>query len=73
NHHQAVKKLAKGFRISACAKDKVAEAIEPVDTLLHPFILGVQWHPEAMDVKNPLSGRIGRKFMYKVKQHFLID
>lgn len=70
NHHQAIEKLASGYIISAYAKDKIAESIEPVDTLLHPFILGVQWHPEAMDVKNPLSGRIGRKFMYKVKQHF---
>ena len=73
NHHQAVEKLAKGFKISAYAKDKVAEAIEPADTLQHPFILGVQWHPEAMDVKNPLSGRIAGKFMYKVRQHFMID
>ncbi len=73
NHHQAVEKIAPGFKVSAYAKDKVVEAIEPTDTLQHPFILGVQWHPEAMDVKNPLSGRIGRKFMYKVNQHFTID
>ena len=73
NHHQAVEKIAPDFNVSAFAKDKVVEAIEPVDTLLHPFILGVQWHPEAMDTKNPLSGTIGRKFMNKVTQHFKID
>ncbi len=73
NHHQAVEKIATGFEVSAFAKDKVVEAIEPSDTTLHPFILGVQWHPEAMDTKNPLSGTIGRKFMNKVKQHFIID
>jgi len=73
NHHQAVEKIAPGFKITAFAKDKIIEAIEPADTLQHPFILGVQWHPEAMDAKNPLSGTIGRKFMNKVKQHFVID
>ena len=73
NHHQAVSRVAKGFRISAYAKDKVIESIEPADTLRHPFILGVQWHPEAMDAKNSLSGTIGRKFLNKVRQHFMID
>ncbi len=73
NHHQAVDKVAPGFKISAYAKDKVVESVEPIDTLIHPFILGVQWHPEAMDTKNPLSGTIGRKFLNKVRQHFMID
>ena len=73
NHHQAVEKLALSYISSSFAKDKIIESIEPKDTLMHPFILGVQWHPEAMDIKNPLSGTIGRKFMYKVNQHFLTD
>ena len=73
NHHQSVEKLAPGFYISSYAKDKVIESIEPKDTLNHPFILGVQWHPEAMDVKNPLSGKIAGKFMGKVNRHFVID
>ncbi len=73
NHHQAVDKLAPFFRISSYGKDKVVESIEPADTLRHPFILGVQWHPEAMKAENPLSGTIGRKFMGKVSQHFMID
>ena len=73
NHHQAVDKVAPGFKISASAKDKVVESVEPTDTLIHPFILGVQWHPEAMDTENPLSGTVGRKFLNKVRQHFIID
>ena len=73
NHHQAVDKVAQGFTISAFAKDKVVESVEPTDTLIHPFILGVQWHPEAMDAENPLSGTIGRKFLNKVGQHFIVD
>ncbi len=42
-HHQAVKDVARGFRVSATAPDGVIEAIEDP---AQPFCLGVQWHPE---------------------------
>jgi len=42
-HHQAVKDVARGFRISATAPDGVIEAIEDPS---QRFCLGVQWHPE---------------------------
>ena len=42
-HHQAVKKVAPGFRVSATAPDGVIEAIEDPAAR---FCLGVQWHPE---------------------------
>ncbi len=42
-HHQAVKTVAPGFKISATAPDGVIEAIEDPAA---PFCLGVQWHPE---------------------------
>lgn len=42
-HHQAVKTVASGFRVSATAPDGVIEAIEDP---AFPFCLGVQWHPE---------------------------
>jgi len=42
-HHQAVKKTAEGFRVSATAPDGVIEAIEDPSAR---FCLGVQWHPE---------------------------
>ncbi len=42
-HHQAVKVVAPGFKVSATAPDGVIEAIE--DPSAH-FCLGVQWHPE---------------------------
>lgn len=42
-HHQAVKAVATGFKVSATAPDGIIEAIEdPAAT----FCLGVQWHPE---------------------------
>ena len=73
NHHQAIDKLAPDYKISSYAGDKVAESLEPVDTTTHPFILGVQWHPEGMDVNSPFSGNIARKFFSKANQHFLND
>lgn len=42
-HHQAVKDLAPGFKIAARSPDGVIEAIE---STMHPFVTGVQWHPE---------------------------
>ena len=42
-HHQAIKKVADGFRVSATAPDGVIEAIEDPAAR---FCLGVQWHPE---------------------------
>jgi putative glutamine amidotransferase len=42
-HHQAVKRVADGFRVSATAPDGVIEAIEDPAAR---FCLGVQWHPE---------------------------
>ena len=42
-HHQAVKEVARGFRVSATAPDGVIEAIEDPAAA---FCLGVQWHPE---------------------------
>jgi putative glutamine amidotransferase len=45
-HHQFVKDLAPGFRMSAeSVEDGIVEAIEAPG---HPFLLAVQWHPERM-------------------------
>ena len=44
-HHQAVAKVGRGLRVSATAADGIVEAIEMED---HPFMIGVQWHPETM-------------------------
>ena len=43
HHHQAIKTLPEDFKGVAYAKDGIVEAIEHVS---HPFLIGVQWHPE---------------------------
>lgn len=48
-HHQAIKDLADGFKVTAKSKDGLIEAIEKLDG---QFILGVQWHPEMMTAKD---------------------
>jgi putative glutamine amidotransferase len=45
SHHQAVRKLGLGLRISGTAPDGVVEAIECDG---HPFAVAVQWHPERL-------------------------
>ncbi len=44
-HHQSVKNIAEGFKVTAYAEDGIIEAVESVN---HSFIIGVQWHPELM-------------------------
>jgi putative glutamine amidotransferase len=42
-HHQAIKKVAPGLRVTARAEDGLIEAVE---SETHDWIVGVQWHPE---------------------------
>lgn len=42
-HHQAVKEVAPGFRVTARAADGVVEAMESTE---YKSMVGVQWHPE---------------------------
>lgn len=58
-HHQAVQRVAEGFRITARAADGVIEAIELSDA---PFVLGVQWHPENLAPRQPAAAGIFSAF-----------
>ncbi|MBU3101607.1 gamma-glutamyl-gamma-aminobutyrate hydrolase family protein [Clostridium sp. DSM 17811] len=44
-HHQCLKNVGHGFKVTGTSKDGVIEAIEGDQA---PFVLGVQWHPEMM-------------------------
>lgn len=59
-HHQSVKKVAPGFKVNALAKDGIVEGIESVD---HPFIIGVQWHPELMIEKQVEANKLFKSFV----------
>jgi putative glutamine amidotransferase len=59
-HHQAVKTLGKGLLVNATAQDGLIEGIESPS---HRFVLGVQWHPEALSLKDPHQRRIFSTFI----------
>ncbi len=44
-HHQLVKDVARGLKVTAVAEDGVVEGVEAE---AYPFLLAVQWHPERM-------------------------
>ena len=50
-HHQSIKDVAPGFIVSAMSKDGVIEGIESVT---HPFALGVQFHVEHLFKEYPI-------------------
>jgi putative glutamine amidotransferase len=45
-HHQSVKRIAEGMRVTARSPDGVIEGIESTDE--DWWVMGVQWHPEEM-------------------------
>src|SRR5262249_15054206 len=49
-HHQAVGRLGEGLRAVAWSEDGVIEAVESEH---HPFVIGVQWHPELDALSDP--------------------
>jgi putative glutamine amidotransferase len=67
NHHQAVEKLAPGMRITAYSPDSIPEAMEWENASEKPFFIAVQWHPERMDVKSPLSMPLINAFLKAAK------
>src|SRR5690606_26069404 len=62
-HHQAVKDVPQPLQVSGIASDGIIEAIE---STIHPFVLGVQWHPEALAQKDDfISIKIFEAFIQK--------
>ena len=54
-HHQAVGRLGDGLRAVAWSEDGVIEAVE---SERHPFVIGVQWHPELDALSDPRPMRL---------------
>jgi putative glutamine amidotransferase len=59
-HHQAVARLADGWRPVAWAPDDVLESVEQPD---HPFALAVQFHPEELVPDHVPSARLFAAFV----------
>jgi len=66
-HHQSVKRVADGMRITAKSPDGVVEGIESTDRSW--WVMGVQWHPEEMtDSAEPWDRGLFRAFARKLGQ-----
>lgn len=50
-HHQAVRRLGEGLRVTATAPDGVVEALEMPQK---KFVVSVQWHPEWLQEYEPM-------------------
>ncbi len=68
NHHQGIKRLSTELKIVAYSRDSLPEAVEWADTSRKQFMMGVQWHPERLGNENPLSGKIGEKFLEECRK-----
>ena len=64
-HHQAVKDLGKGLRVSALAPDGVIECVELED--FNCFVMGIQAHPEVLSEDDKLWKNIFLEFVNSCK------
>jgi putative glutamine amidotransferase len=67
NHHQAASVLPHQLVPCAYADDDIIEAYEWRNPEDKSFLIAVQWHPERLGKDNPLSQKIGEKFIEEVK------
>ncbi len=65
-HHQIINDLADGFKVIARSKDGAIEAIEKINN--RNFVLGIQWHPEMMNISDIFSKKLFKKFINTVKE-----
>jgi putative glutamine amidotransferase len=56
SHHQAIRNVGGGLRVTAHAPDGIIEGLEDPK---HPFYVGVQWHPEDMTGETSASTLFG--------------
>jgi putative glutamine amidotransferase len=65
SHHQAVKRVGEGLRVTAHAPDGIVEGLEDPR---HPFYIGVQWHPEDMTGESSATA-LFRAFVEAAKKY----
>lgn len=65
SHHQAIRDLGRGLRVTAHAPDGIIEGLEDPQ---HPFYVGVQWHPEDMPGEDS-AARIFGAFVEAARRH----
>jgi putative glutamine amidotransferase len=64
-HHQAIKRVGRGLKVTAYSEDGLPEAVEAADE--YPFLLAVQWHPEEM-AEQPEQRKIFEQFLARCRE-----
>ena len=65
-HHQAVKRLGRGLKVTARSEDGFVEAVESAEE--YPFLMAVQWHPEEMVNDSAEQREIFVRFIAKCRE-----
>ncbi len=65
-HHQAVGDTGEGLKVTARSTDGIIEGIEMTD---NTFVQGVQWHPEAMYIKDRMQMKLFQEFVNESKKY----
>jgi putative glutamine amidotransferase len=65
-HHQAVKRLGHGLKVTARSEDGFVEAVESAEE--YPFLMAVQWHPEEMVNNSAEQRAIFVRFIEKCRE-----
>ena len=60
-HHQGLKDIANGIRVIARSYDGLPEAVV-MEKYIHPFMIGVQFHPERLGKDNVIQQHIRSSF-----------
>lgn len=64
-HHQAIRRLGRGLKVTAHSEDGLVEAVEAADD--YPFLMAVQWHPEEM-ADRPEQRKIFEQFLARCRE-----
>ena len=65
-HHQAIKRVGRGLKVTARSEDGFVEAVESAEE--YPFLMAVQWHPEEMVDNSPEQREIFVRFLAKCRE-----
>ncbi len=65
-HHQALKRVGRGLKVTARSEDGFVEAVESAEE--YPFLMAVQWHPEEMVSDASEQRQIFVRFLEKCRE-----
>ena len=64
-HHQTVRRVGEGLRVTGLAKDGTVEAMEGTE---YPYLMTYQFHPEMMTATADFAKRIFEDFIQAARQ-----